>query len=246
LSLVSNSVAFKSQQFHPLIPLEMPFGGNWVCRVVFKCLILSKIHLRFPTQMPHANSSQPSYPIRGFTLIELMVTISILAILLAIAIPSFQGLIASSRLTSAHNDLLSALAQARSNAIKVGNRVTVCMSANGTSCASTGGWEQGWISFVDTTRSGSSASVDTGETIATTYAALPPGVVINGNLPYISFSADGQPKTMTGGFLSGTMRICSTSAALANDKRARNLTLNSAGRISVTAQSNVLATCPAP
>ena len=196
--------------------------------------------------MIYACKNQSNFRTLGFTLIELMVSISILAILLAVAIPGFQGMIASARLTTASNDLLSTLAQARSNAIKTGSRVTVCMSENGTTCTSTGGWEQGWISFVDKTRSGTSAAVDTGEVVATAFAALPSGVVINGNLPYISFSADGQPKTMAGGFLSGTLRICSTSAALTNDKRARNLTLNSAGRLATTTQSNVADTCPAP
>lgn len=197
--------------------------------------------------MNYANLNSPSYSHRGFTLIELMVTIAILGILIMLAVPSFQALIASSRLTTATNDLIGAFAQARSNAIKVGNRVTVCMSANGTSCTDTGGWEQGWISFVDTTRSGTTAAVDTGETINTVFPALPAGVVINGNLPYISYAADGQSKAMSAsGFRGGTMRVCSTSPALSNDKRARNLTLIGTGRITMTVQSNVADTCPAP
>lgn len=189
---------------------------------------------------------QKTFKPNGFTLIELMITIAILAILMAVAVPSFQAIIASTRLTSAKTDLLSTLARARSEAIKVGNRVTVCMSADGATCAGSGGWEQGWITFIDTTRSGSSAAVDTGEVITTISPALANGIVINGNLPYISFASDGQAKTMTGGVLVGTMRVCSTSTALSNDKRASNLTLAVAGRIASKAQSSIAATCPSP
>lgn len=196
--------------------------------------------------MPRLNQKQQRLSVRGLTLIELMVTIAILAILLSVAVPSFQAMIASSRLTSASNDLLVTLAQARSNAIRVGNRVTVCMSSDGATCTTSGGWEQGWITFIDTTRSGTDAVVDTGETVISTVPVLPGGLVINGNLPYISFAADGQPKTMTGGFLSGELRICSRSEALINDKRARDLTMNSAGRITSKNQTNIASTCPAP
>ena len=86
---------------------------------------------------------------KGFTLVELMVTISVLAVLMAVGIPSFQGVIASSRVTTATNDFMATLAQARSNAIWRGGRVTVCKSADGASCVITGGWEQGWIMFND-------------------------------------------------------------------------------------------------
>ncbi len=189
---------------------------------------------------------QSQFRSRGFTLIELMVTISILAVLMSLAVPSFRGMIASTRLTSANNDLMAAFALARANAIKTGNRVTICMSANGTSCTTTGGWQQGWISFIDTTRSSASATVDSGETILTTSGALAADVVVKGNLPYISYSADGQSKTIQGGFNSGTIRVCSTSSGLSDDKRARNLTLNSAGRISYTTLANIDATCPYP
>lgn len=194
--------------------------------------------------MPNSRSVQLDFRSKGFSLVELMIAVSILAILLALAVPSFQGVVASSRLTSATNDLVAALAQARSEAVKSGNRITLCKSANGTSCASSGDWDQGWISFIDTTRSGTSAAVDTGETVLTVTTAMPPGIVINGNLSYVSFGADGMPKSMTGGLYPGTLRVCSTSASLSDDSRTRDLVMNGVGRIKVTKTTGVGSTCP--
>lgn len=184
----------------------------------------------------------------GFTLIELMVTIAILAVLTVLAIPSFQAMIAASRLTTVSNDFLATLSQARSNAVRIGKRVTVCMSANGTQCTTTGNWEQGWIVFTDPTKSASSAaSVDTGDTIESKGPALPSGMVLKGGMAYISFAADGQPKMVDSAAFAGPIffQLCSTSASLADDKRAHKFELNSAGRISVT-KPTVSATCPAP
>jgi type IV fimbrial biogenesis protein FimT len=82
---------------------------------------------------------------RGFTLIELMVTIVVLAILLSIAIPSFNDASLSSKLSGFANNLLASVQLARSEAIKSNTVVTLCASANGTTCAASGGWQQGWI-----------------------------------------------------------------------------------------------------
>jgi type IV fimbrial biogenesis protein FimT len=83
--------------------------------------------------------------IAGVTLVELIFTMAVLAILVAIAVPSFRDASLSSRLTAAANDLHASVQIARSEAIKNNSATRLCASANGTSCAASGDWEQGWI-----------------------------------------------------------------------------------------------------
>jgi type IV fimbrial biogenesis protein FimT len=85
---------------------------------------------------------------RGFTLIELMITVAILGVLLALAVPSFQGTIARNNVASAASMLSASLSLARSEAVKRGASVTVCKSANASTCVTSGDWSQGWIMFV--------------------------------------------------------------------------------------------------
>ncbi|HEY5971110.1 MAG TPA: GspH/FimT family pseudopilin [Pseudoxanthomonas sp.] len=80
--------------------------------------------------------------ISGFTLVELMVVLAVLAILVAVAFPNFQGLIRSNRVTTASNEMLASLSLARTEGIRGTRGAGVCPSANGTSC---GGWNDGWI-----------------------------------------------------------------------------------------------------
>ncbi len=87
---------------------------------------------------------------RGFTLVELLVTVSIAAVLLAVAAPALVQATANGRL-AAHVDAFSGSTRlARSEAIKRNASVTMCVSSNGSTCE-TGGWEKGWIVVVGTT-----------------------------------------------------------------------------------------------
>lgn len=84
----------------------------------------------------------------GFTVIELLIAVTLLAILLGIAAPSVRDLILNSRITSQANDLMTDLAIARSEAVKRGVRAAVCASSSGAACTATP-WSQGWIVFLD-------------------------------------------------------------------------------------------------
>jgi type IV fimbrial biogenesis protein FimT len=82
---------------------------------------------------------------RGFTLVEIMMAIVILAILLGIAVPSFRDASLSSRLTGYANDIVASAQVARSEAIKRNARVRLCTSAAGTACEADADWTDGWI-----------------------------------------------------------------------------------------------------
>jgi type IV fimbrial biogenesis protein FimT len=82
---------------------------------------------------------------------ELMFTISVLAVLLTLAIPSFRETIERNRVTAQSNDFVTSLNFARSEALKRVGSVTVCASANGATCSGAGvtDWSTGWIAFAD-------------------------------------------------------------------------------------------------
>jgi len=91
-----------------------------------------------------SNGGLPPSGRAGFTLIELMVTIAVLAIITAIAVPSMRALILANRLTAASTELVTALQLARSEAIRRNAPVTVCSTANGTACSGAAAWDR-WI-----------------------------------------------------------------------------------------------------
>ena len=95
----------------------------------------------------------------GFTLIELMVTISVLAILLALGLPSFQSSLRSNRVATATNEMIASISLARSEAIRSTRGGGVCASADGAACGGT--WSDGWLVWADANANG---GLDAGET----------------------------------------------------------------------------------
>lgn len=86
---------------------------------------------------------------RGFTLIELMVTIAVLAVLASLALPSMQSVIESNRLTTQANSLLTAFQLARSEAVKLNREVRICARDSSDPLGCGNSWSDGWVvSFV--------------------------------------------------------------------------------------------------
>ena len=109
---------------------------------------------------------------KGFTAIELMVTVAVLAILAGIAAPSFNPIIERWRVRQISEELQSTLYFARSEAIKRGGNVTILRSDDGGGCTAVGTdtslWSCGWIVFADLDNDG---ELDSGEdTLQTTPA----------------------------------------------------------------------------
>ena len=91
-----------------------------------------------------------SRPVGGFTLVELLVVISVLGILTAIAVPSFGSLSNSVRMASVSAQLLSDLNLARSESINRNSRMLVCVrDTAGTGCAAGTNWQAGWLVCYD-------------------------------------------------------------------------------------------------
>ena len=88
---------------------------------------------------------------RGFTLVELMLVIVVLAILLAWGIPSFTDYIARKRIDAAATQLVASVQLARSQAITTGKTVSLCGSSNGTACNESD-WGAGWLVYIGSNR----------------------------------------------------------------------------------------------
>lgn len=83
--------------------------------------------------------------LHGFTLLEMMIALAVLAILATVGIPSFSAARASSRLTAVANEFVATVQLARSEAIKRNRVVKLCVSTDGETCAASVNWNNGWV-----------------------------------------------------------------------------------------------------
>lgn len=102
------------------------------------------MHTRGMTQRPNHGSSLPSGHQSGFTLIELMVVVALVAIVGMFAVPSWTEMRIRGSLRTAVNNFTASLQFARSEAARLKSPVTVCPSADGANCTDTS-YELGWI-----------------------------------------------------------------------------------------------------
>lgn len=138
---------------------------------------------------------------QGLTLLELLITLAILAILLTVALPGFSSIIQNNRLAADTEELRSAIQLARATAVSRNQRVTL---------RNLGSWESGWEVFVDDNNNGVR---DNGEPLLSSSGPLEQ-LDITPNTPvrdYISFIGTGESRRVgsaLGSFQAGTILVC--------------------------------------
>ena len=170
---------------------------------------------------------------KGFTLIELMVTLAVLVVALGIGFPALASLIERTRVTNTYHLLTASLMAARTAAVTRSEPVTVCPSSDGARCRGDQVWEDGWIIFIDPERSGQPSG---------TASVLRRIDAINGNFSLRTTSGRQRVRYLPSGRAYGSnvsLRLCGQD----DEQLIGKVIVNNAGRAR-TQRANEYEPCP--
>lgn len=176
----------------------------------------------------------------GFTLLELMMVVAVSIILITVAIPGMYSFIVSSQRSSSAMEFYTDLSLARSEAIARNQRVTVCKTADGTTCLplATGSWNTGWLIYVnkdgivDNTEPDYDLSdPDVNEDVVRYNDGLPAGFTLESEAAddlrrTVSFLASGRAVT------AGAFLLCTNAVGIVD----RRIAVEPSGRIEIQEQ----------
>jgi type IV fimbrial biogenesis protein FimT len=163
---------------------------------------------------------------RGFTLIELMVTVAVLALLAAVAAPAMIMLLNSNRLSSTAGELTAALQLARAEAVRRSAPVTLCGSTDGVNCTNGANWT-GWAIVGRNNMDATTAAVRSG--------VWPAGLQVRGPAAGIRFNSTGLIAAQQ------NLTVCMPTSQPAENQRV--LTVMLSGTV-LTARNNGGGACP--
>lgn len=187
------------------------------------------VHGRRPVRAPRGH--------RGFTIIELMVVVSVAVVLTAVAVPSFKVIILGNKLTTTANDVIAAINAARSEAVKLNTNTQLCSDSSANNTTDTLG--------AACTTAGTGAVValvgTTTPTVRGVIGGITAPIKLNGNMTALRFGGVGLAYTVgsTAPYTGTVADIC-TSTLTANNHRIITMTTGSA--LSTTTTTS--ATCP--
>ena len=171
----------------------------------------------------------------GFTLIELMITIAVAAIVVAVGVPSFLRTLARHTINSQAEELQDAVRIGRNEAMKRSGPVVLCRTeeSNPTHCAGSGGSWQTWVLFTDVARSGTFA---VGDTVLRQGVDASSRTTVTGDAASIRFEATGIAQADTGGVV-----IVLGERGASDHANRRQLCVNPRGEVALVAGD---AACP--
>jgi len=165
----------------------------------------------------------------GFTLVELLVTVTVAIILLAVGIPAYNGMVANNRTVSQINFLATAFNLARSEAVSLNQSVTACANASATNtaaatlaCGGAGNWANGWFVFEDNNANG--VRDDATETVLKLWQALETGSNLAAGVGFVRYNSQGQYAAGAG----TSFELTNTDSASTQE---RCVTINAMGQI---------------
>ena len=171
--------------------------------------------------------------VRAFTLVELLVALAIVAALLAAVGPAFHDWLGAYEVANHAKHLAETMTRARTDAVRTGDRVSLCKSPDQRQCADGGSWDGGFVVFVDENQNG---LVDAGERILGIDGHAPRGITVTANRPlddYVSYTSLGHARMLNGALQMGTFTVCR------RGQRAMHVVLANSGRVRIERTATV-------